>query len=74
MAAEGGSAVPLPMQQKPIPRRDLREAMGVGKPLAILVMELARKEPGSFSLVVCTASCKAQWAKEIVNAYDEVSL
>lgn len=51
------------------------DGMGVGKTLlAILIMELARKESGSFSLVVCTASCQNQWAKEIINAYDEVSL
>ncbi|KAH8422322.1 uncharacterized protein LDX57_000079 [Aspergillus melleus] len=45
--------------------------MGLGKTLlAILVMEQARKEHGSFSLVVCPASCRLQWQKEILNAYN----
>ena len=47
---------------------------GLGKTLlAILVMELARSERGSFSLVVCPASSRSQWKAEILNAYKEVS-
>ncbi|KAB8275665.1 P-loop containing nucleoside triphosphate hydrolase protein [Aspergillus minisclerotigenes] len=46
------------------------DEMGLGKTLlAILVMELARNEYGSFSLVVCPASCRMQWKWEILAAY-----
>jgi len=51
------------------------DQMGVGKTLlAILAMELARREPGDgFSLVVCPKSCQIQWIGEIENSYAPVS-
>lgn len=50
------------------------DEMGLGKTLlSILVMEEARKERGSFSLVVCPAACRDHWKKEIANAYVAVS-
>lgn len=42
------------------------DAMGLGKTiLAILAIHLVREEQSGFSLVVCPASCKLQWAKAI---------
>jgi SNF2 family DNA or RNA helicase len=47
--------------------------MGMGKTLlAILAMDRARDEPGSFSVVVCPASCRLQWQREILAAYKQV--
>ncbi|KAL2835236.1 hypothetical protein BDW59DRAFT_137367 [Aspergillus cavernicola] len=51
------------------------DEMGLGKTLlAILAMEMPRKEKGCFSLVVCPASCRDQWKSEIMGAYLEVCL
>jgi SNF2 family DNA or RNA helicase len=44
--------------------------MGLDKTLlGILVMALAAKERGCFSLMVCPAATKQQWAREIYAAY-----
>lgn len=46
---------------------------GLGKTiLAILVMWLAKDEPGSFSLVVCPKGVTDQWVEEIDRVFKEV--
>ncbi|KAL2864584.1 P-loop containing nucleoside triphosphate hydrolase protein [Aspergillus lucknowensis] len=48
------------------------DEMGLGKALlAVHLMELARQEPGSFSVIVCPASCRMQWRSEILGSYKE---
>jgi SNF2 family DNA or RNA helicase len=46
------------------------DQMGLGKTLlAIMAIDLAKDDPGSFSLVVCPLSCASQWVADITNNF-----